>query len=220
MSRLDEARQAMEEGIKALPKETDLCIDLARVLYTQASKAGEDKAKAQALLTEAVKQLNEAIKAERTTRRTRSGAEVQSSSGATGEWDMGRRRQAERVAGWADFRDTGQDEGHQAELGKFGARQELLVAAFDRATSFQEQVTDPASKASAIEYAKRFYDEARTSYSDAPFVFIMEGQIAIMNRDTRAAILAYTKAASLANNSPQYQRMAKERLTRAASRGG
>lgn len=214
--RLSETHDELQAALRALPNSIELRLELARALYSMRVKVGDDREQAVKLLSEALRHLDDAIRLEPAFYAAYSvRAEAQQELWkASGEWDTDRAARQKEILDRliAALRETATLKSIMAELGRYGPRQELVVVGFDRATDFREKATDPATQAQALGYAKQFYDEARTNFSDAPFVYIMEGQLAIMDRDALAAIQAYTKAAARAGGSPVYARMAKERL--------
>ena len=73
-------------------------------------------------------------------------------------------------------------------------RLDLISAAFDTAMRFHHETDDQPTQAQALAYLRSYLQEAEAQYPEQAQTFMMKGMIAIIDREDRQAVKAFTEA--------------------------
>lgn len=217
---LPAARQTVEDALAQNPDDCDLHLYLARVLNAMAAQLRRDGAEAErclALLTSAREHVERALALEPGLFEAYGvrAAVLQYMWEAEGRWEREPQVcQNEIIQLYSDaLRDTVGLKSIRAVLGRV-ALVRLIAQAFDAAIAFYAQQTTSEGRAAMLSAARRFYEDAKTRFSESVVVPLMEGQLAMAEGDARGAIQAFLAAEVRASElSPAFARMARENLT-------
>ncbi|MBU0638736.1 MAG: tetratricopeptide repeat protein [Planctomycetes bacterium] len=92
-------------------------------------------------------------------------------------------------------------------------RAQMLLEAFRTALGYYRDGQTPDQKNTALAYARTYLEHARTQYPEAPITFVMQGELATVERDVVGAIQAFLRAEEKSRGvSPPMNRLCHERL--------
>ncbi len=100
-------------------------------------------------------------------------------------------------------------------------RVQLIAQAFDTAMEFNRRATRPEDKKVALDQVRQFLADAMTQYPELYITSFMQGEMAMLENDLRAAIAAYMKGEERTRGGEgeesgllsRFNRIAKERLS-------
>lgn len=217
----DDGRAVLEKAVASDPTDPDLRFSLAKFHQLEAERLRTEKAPTAAVdaeISAALESINKAIELDPTLYR---GFATRAQINRM-KWEQSGRWDKERLACEKEMlesfisglRDTVGTRTVRAVLAERD-RSRTVVEAFDLAMAFYGAAADAAEKAQSIEYAKRFYSDAKTQFPESFIVPLMEGHVAVLENDTQTAIKAFRTAdEKLADGGGAYSRMAKEQLAR------
>ena len=97
-------------------------------------------------------------------------------------------------------------------------RLRLITAGFESALSFYRSASDQTTRPQAVTYMRKFLQEAQTQYAERPQASLMEGYLAIIDKDQRLGIAAFSRAEEdaerVAGEAAPLARLAREELSK------
>ena len=205
--RYDEAQAALEESLAAHPDHADLHFVLANVLMSKAIPLQRDESKRDELGNIAEKGLREIARAIELDPALYEAYLLQANLKqlrwfADGSWlEMPAEREKDVLDGLVSgLEETVGLRSLRAAFGG-GARLWMIWRSFEIARKYHDTAPDEQVRGQATAYMRRFLQEGQTQYAEHAFVPLMEGYVALLEKNQRAAVKAFTTAEEEADES-------------------
>lgn len=217
----DESRALLERAVAGAPTDPDLHYSLAKYSQFEAERLKQENAAPEAVgaaIAAGLASVAKAIELDPTLYRAY-GTRAQLNRAA---WEQSGRWEKEKLVCQKELLESFIS-GLRDSLGIKSVRAVLaerdrpraVVEAFDLAVAFFNSAADAPERTQALEYAKRFYTDAKTQFPESFMVPLMEGHVAVLEGDAQAGIKAFRTAdEKLASIGGMFSRMAKEQLAR------
>lgn len=207
MGRAEEAGALLEAAASANPDDADVQVSYARLLLARAGalSADADAAARTALLDKAAAACRRAVEIDPATYDAYillAQSKMLAGGGDAPEAVIQRHRAAMAVYDEALQKTVGV-RSFRARIDPDG-RERILFQAFQTARILQTRVTDAATREDCAERTRKYLSAAQTEFKDRPYTLTMQGEVALAERNYRAAILAFAKVEEQTQAEPRY----------------